>query len=253
VALANLEQVFGAELEPAARRQVARECFESLGVLLADFARLPRIDRAELDRRVTYEGLERYRSARAAGKGVLYLAAHYGSWELIPHAQAVLGMPMAFIVRPADNPRVEAIIKRYREARGNVAIGKRQAIGECLRRLRRGETVGILIDQHVPAERGVPVDFLGQRTHATGALAALALRTGAPVLPVFIRREPGGRRRIVFAPEVELVRTGDRERDLEVNTARFLREVERFVRERPGHWLWLHRRFRDPGLPAYHR
>ena len=245
VALANLTRVWGDRLAPDEIRRIARRSFVSLGLLVADFAGLRHLEAAEVKRRVRYDGWERYLEAKARGRGVLYLAAHFGSWELIPYAQALLGHPMAFIVRPADNPRIEGVIRADRERSGNAAVAKQDALRECLKRLKAGETVGILIDQHVPADGGVPVRFLGQPTHATSALAALALRTGAPVLPAFAIREGKGRHRIVLGPEVEVVRTGDRERDLVETTARFTAVVERFVEEHPDHWLWVHRRFRE--------
>lgn len=207
---------------------------------------MPRLRAAQLDRQVVWQGWEDYERARAAGRGVLYLAAHFGPWELLPYAQAVRGSPMAFVVRPADNPRVESVVRARRERAGNTAIGKRRAVSECLRRLRRGETVGILIDQYVPAEWGVPTVLLGQRIFTTPVLAALALRTGAPVLPAFALPETDGRVRIVLGPEVPAVRTGDRAHDIRATTQAYVDVVEAYVRQRPELWLWAHRRFREP-------
>jgi KDO2-lipid IV(A) lauroyltransferase len=245
VALANLDRVFGAQMDAAARAGIARGSFRSLGRLVADFAQLPRVDRRWVEAHVRYEGWEHYLAAKARGKGVLYLAAHFGSWELIPMAQAALGEPMAFIVRPADNGRIESVIRSYRERLGNAAISKRDALRPCLERLKRGETVGILIDQRVPPERGIATSFLGQPTYTTGALAALALRTGAPVLPVFAVPEGRGRHRIVFESPIEPDTNPDRDACVAATTRRYVAAVERQVRQRPEVWLWAHRRFRD--------
>ena len=225
-------------------RGIARGSFESLGRLVADFAQMGRWEASDLDRHVRWEGWEHYQKAQARGRGVLYLAAHFGSWEVVSFAQSLRGAPMAFIVRPADNLRIEALVRARRERHGNAVIPKRSALRDCLRRLKRGETVGILIDQHVPAESGVVSQLLGQPVYTTSALALLALRTGAPVLPAFALRQADGTQRIILGPEIDLERSGDPARDVIVATQRFNEAVERFIAERPDHWLWAHRRFR---------
>ena len=217
---------------------------ERLGRHLVEFARLPRLRADSLNRVCTHEGWQNLLDARTRGKGVLLLAAHFGAWELIPYAQALRGEPMAFVVRPADNEPVENLIRSFREVHGNQVIPKQSAVRACLRGLRAGKTVGILIDQRVPADWGVETKFLGQSVYTTPIVAALALRTGAPVVPAFAVRQPNGSHRIVVGPEVEVVRTGDYRNDVRVNTQRFVEVVEGFVREHPEQWLWIHRRFR---------
>jgi len=245
VAIRNVERVFGAELAPHEIRRIARQSFLNLGLLVVEFARLRHLDATTLEQRIEYEGWDRFVAAKARGRGVILLSAHFGAWELMPWAQAVRGEPMSFVVRPADDPRIEAIVRARREASGNRSIDKRSALRALLRALRAGETVGLLIDQHVPADRGVPTRFLDQEVFSTPVLATLALRTGAPILPGFIVRVSPDRYRIVIGAEVEVAQTGRPEEDLIETTRRCVAVVEGWVREYPGDWLWAHRRFRS--------
>ena len=105
--------------------------------------------------------------------------------------------------------------------------------------------VGILMDQSVILREGVFIDFFGHRACSDKGLATIALKTGAAVVPMFDLRLREGHHRIVIKPEVELVRTGDKTRDIEDNTALFTRTIEDMVRTHPDQWLWMHRRWKQ--------
>jgi len=247
VALGNLSRVYAGRLSASEQRRIARASFESLGLLLVDFARLGRLETERLRELVSIEGVENVLKALDAGRGVLFFTAHFGSWELLPSVAALSGYPMAVIARPADNPLVEARVRALREASGNQVITKWGATREALRLLAKGGLVGMLIDQSVSARRGVAGEFLGRPAHTTDALAQLAYRSGAAVIPAFIVREGRGRRhRLLLGQEIELAHSGDRRRDVAESTWRFVAAVEAVVERWPEQWLWCHRRWRDP-------
>jgi KDO2-lipid IV(A) lauroyltransferase len=117
-------------------------------------------------------------------------------------------------------------------------------MGQILRLLKEGKTVGILLDQNMAWQEGVFVDFFGELACTNTGVALLALKTGAAVLPVFNIREEDGRYRAVIEPEVSLIRTGDKQSDVLQNTQRFTRIIEGYIRNYPNHWLWVHQRWK---------
>jgi KDO2-lipid IV(A) lauroyltransferase len=240
---------------PAERCRVVRGLVRQIGWMAGEFAQFPRYTRENIERIVTLEGIENYAAAEKRGKGVLLLTGHMSAWELGPFAHALYAKPMHFLVRPIDNPRVDALVNRQRCLSGNQAIDKNQSARAVLRILREGGTVGILADQNTSLEEGVFVDFFGIPASTTTGLARLALHTGAAVVPAYVYWDPASRKyRLRYEPEVGLQRTGNDEADIRENTARFTRVIENYARRYPDQWLWVHRRWktRPPGAqPLY--
>jgi KDO2-lipid IV(A) lauroyltransferase len=233
------------------RRQVLRGLFRSFGRMLADFAHFPRWNRGNIESLIIYDGFENYARAHEEGKGMLFLTAHFGNWELGSFAHGVYGYPCNFIVRELDNPRLDALINRYRCLSGGRAIEKRESARDVLRAFQRGEAVGILSDQNVLAGEGVFVDFFGRLASTTTGPARLARKTGVPiVLGLVIWDEKLGKYRLRFDP-VEWIKRADPEEEIRANTANFTRLIEEYVRHYPEQWLWVHRRWktRPPGEP----
>ena len=252
VARVNLRVAFP-EKSDAERERILRAAFRQWGWLVAEFARFPRHTAQTIEDVIVYDGLENYQQAAARGKGVLYLTAHVGAWELSSFAHSLHGCPLAYVNRPLDNPLVDRLVNRYRCLGGNRAIDRRQAARAILEELARGGAVGILMDQNVlEGDANVFADFFGVPASTTAGLARIALRTEAAVVPVFVLwDEEKGKYRLCFEPALELTRTGDADRDVLENTAQFNKVIEDVVRRYPDQWLWIHRRWstRPPGQP----
>jgi KDO2-lipid IV(A) lauroyltransferase len=234
------------------RRRTIRGVIRQVGWMAGEFAQFPRYTKKSIERVVLLDGFENFAVARERGKGVLFLTGHMSAWELAPFAQALFGHPLHFLARPVENRRVDALVNRYRCLSGNQPIDKNASARAVLTLLRQGQTVGVLIDHNTSREEGVFVNFFGVPACTTSGLARLALRTGAAVVPGFLLWDPAlGKYRLRFEPAVELDRTGDDERDIVENTARFTAEVEKIVRSHPDQWLWVHKRWktRPPGEP----
>src|SRR2546426_3424352 len=155
------------------------------------------------------------------------MTAHFGAWELSSFAHAVYGFPLKFIVRPIDNPRIEQLISSYRTLSGNIPIERRRAGRDILKALKQNEAVGILFDQNTTRSEGVFADFFGIPAATTPAIATLALRTGAAVVPGFlIWDETLGRHRLRLDPPVDLIETGDLSYDVVENTKMFNKILE---------------------------
>jgi KDO2-lipid IV(A) lauroyltransferase len=199
-----------------------------------------------------YDGFEHFEAARARGKGVLFLTAHMGGWEIGSFAHSLYGNVLRIVVRPLDNPYLDALVDRYRTLHGNSTFGKQDFARGLLAAMKAGETVGILMDQNMTPPAGVFVDFFGVPACTASGLARVAAHTGAAVVPGFTLWDATLRKyRIRFEPAVELVRTGNEEADVIANTAKFTKVIEEFARRYPEQWLWVHRRWktRPEGAP----
>ena len=250
VGLFNLRLAFP-EWDERRRRRVLSGLFRGFGRMLADFSHFPRLTRANVEKLIIYDGFENFARAREQGKGVLFLTAHFGNWELSSFAHGLYGYPLNFLVRELDNPRLDAFITRYRCLSGGHAIEKRESAREILRAFQRGEAVGILADQNMLASEGVFVEFFGRPACTTSAPARLARKLGVPiVLGLVIWDNKLKKYRLRF-DSVEWIKCDDAEAEILANTANFTRLLEDYVRRYPEQWLWVHRRWktRPPGEP----
>jgi len=253
IADVNLRIAFP-ELGPSERRRIARRSFANTGRNLLEISRMPLLRRDTIDSLVEYDpenGLNNYLAAHSRGKGVLYLTGHFSAWELLPAAHSVYGYPLSFVTRPLDNRALEAYLLRMRELPGNRVISKRSAARQTLQALKSGGDVGILMDQNTTLQEGVFADFFGLPAATSTAVARFALRADAAVVPVFLTPMRHGRYRMKFLPHLDLVRSGNDDQDIEVNTQRFNRALEAIIRENPDSWLWGHKRWKNqpPGNP----
>lgn len=242
VARANLEHALP-ELSPAERERIVDRCFRHFGAAFCDALSARRFAASELCRRVTWEGFEHLLAAERAGRGVIVLSAHFGNWEVVPAALAATHGPMASVGRPIDNPRVDRLVQGLRTRFGNRSLAKRGAVREMFRILAQGGRLGLLIDQRVRAEEAIDVPFFGRPALTSPIVARLALKTGAPVLPVAGYQEPGGRYRVVFEPPLWPAGEDDPETTLAF-TRRCLEVSEAAIRRHPEQWLWLHDRWK---------
>jgi Kdo2-lipid IVA lauroyltransferase/acyltransferase len=241
----NLEMVYP-ERNGTEREAIVDEVFRSIARLIYSFARFPQINRQNISEWIRYEGLENYLEAKKCGRGILVATAHFGNWELSAFAHALMTEPMHVMIRPLDNPSIDGIVEHRRQLSGNQLISKRDAARAVLRALHENQAVGVLIDQNTSLEEGVFVDFFGIPACANTGFAKIAGRAGAVVIPGFaVWSEKEKRYVLNFRAPVAM--TGDIAQD----TQRIHSKLEEAIRENPGQWLWIHRRWktRPPGEP----
>jgi len=243
LALGNLEAAFPLKTS-AERAAIARDMFGHFGRLLTVLLKFSTLTKEQMLARVEFDGTERVAAAHGRGRGVLLFTGHFGYWEINALVHALVLQPMAVLARPLDNPLLHDLLEHVRRRTGNAVIYRRGAIRRVLRALAANQAVAVLIDQHMQARDAVYVDFFTRPAATTSALAALALRTGAPVIPVFALPLPGGRFRMVYEHAVEPP-PADAPDALREFTQRCTDVLEMYVRRYPGLWLWMHRRWRD--------
>ena len=232
----------------AGRERIVAGVFDSVARLVVTFARFPKITKDTVGGWIHYEGLENFTRASAKGRGVLVATAHLGNWELSAFSHAYLCSPMHVVVRPIENAAVDALVEHRRALSGNLIIEKKNAAREILRALKKGDAVGILVDQNTTPDQGVFIDFFGAKACANSSFVKLAHHSGAAVVPGYaVWSESEHRYVLHFEPEIEM--TGDVQED----TQRVHARLEAAIRKHPEQWLWIHRRWKtrptgEPGI-----
>ncbi len=247
VALANLEQCFPSRTD-LERRQIARSMFAHFGRLLFEMLKFSTLSHAEMLERVEFEGEDRARLAYAQGKGVLFFTGHFGFWELHAIVHGLRLQPIGVLARALDNSALNTLLEDVRSRTGNSVIYRQGAVRRVLKTLAAGQGVAMLIDQHMHSSDAIWVDFFQRPAATTSTLAALALRTGCPVVPVFALPVEGGRYRMIYEHAVDAP-TGEGPDAIREFTQRCTDVLEMYVRRHPELWLWMHRRWRDAPVP----
>jgi len=228
----------------AQRQATIRGMLRNQGWMAAEFARFPKYNKHNIEQIVVLDGHENFLEGQRRGKGVLYLTGHIGAWELSSFAHALFGYPLHYMARPIENRRVDALANQYRCLSGNQPIFKNESARATLKVLKDAGTIGILADQNTMPSEGIFVDFFGKAASTTTGIARLALHTDAAVVPGYaVWDERLGKYRLRFEPPVELIRTGDSDRDILENTRKFTSVLEDIIRKYPDQWVWVHGRW----------
>lgn len=242
VALRNLRAAFGDQKSEAEIRKVAKSVFRHFARGAVEFFFLLSLSREQIDAMIDLEGVEHLDAALEQGNGCIVITAHYGNWELLARKLVIKGYKANVIARDSDDPGMTGIATRIRESGGYRVFDKDQPLIGAMRALRKNEVLGILPDQN--ESNGIFVDFFGRPVATATGPAVFALRSGAPLVPMFAPRMPDGRYKATVYPRIEFVPTGDEEKDIQDLTALINQAIEREVRSNPGQWLWLHDRWK---------
>jgi len=242
LALSNLDIAFGDAKSAQEKRAIARGSFRSLFLTIGELILVPRLvrDLETAQKSTNFGGIAR---ALRKNRGVIFLISHFGNWELMAHCCVAGGHRLISVGRPIRNPLIYREIERLRCWNGAEMLRKKWVARDVIESLRSNSCVAMLIDQY--AGRNAPfVPFFGRPVSTTPAIALLAMKTGAVVLPVFNIRERFCRNHLYVCEPVEIADTGNLESEVPENCARFNRVLEEWIRRRPDHWLWMARRWR---------
>jgi KDO2-lipid IV(A) lauroyltransferase len=232
------------ELSPDAIERIIAGMWDNLGRLVAEYPHLGAFRVYDGDGRVEIVGAENIRAQAAGGKGAIFFSGHFGNWEVAPLAVTQAGLGAVEIYRPANNPLVDKLLNRARSVIGTELVPKGTvAARRAIAALQEGRHIAMLVDQKM--NDGIAVPFFGRDAMTAPALARLALRYDCAVIPVRVERVEGARLRITVEAPLALPRSGDNETDTLALMTSVNGVIERWVRERPEHWFWLHRRWPD--------
>jgi KDO2-lipid IV(A) lauroyltransferase len=236
----NLDAAYGDTLTAPEKLRIARGAAENVGIVAAEFSRIPLLDSESIASLVSFEGLEDVQP----GAGAFLISAHMSNWEWMAPSLTAIGFHVSEVVRPLDDPRLNRFVDGTRTAQGVRTIGKEGSGADIIRLLKEGWLVGVLVDQS-PREAAVPVSFFGQPCWATVAPAMVATRAKVPIYVVTMRRDAMGHYTLTFSPPIELARSGNLRQDLVGITQRCQDYIEAEIRKSPEQWLWLHRRWKE--------
>jgi Kdo2-lipid IVA lauroyltransferase/acyltransferase len=243
IALDNLAMVFGDEKSASEIKMIAKDVFENISMMIFEIAWSLSLREKDFFRYFSLKNVSNFKNACQKNKGVLLLSAHVGNWELLTVSFATLNHPVNPIYRPLDNLILDQLVLNIRERFGSKLIPKARSMQKILKCLKQGHAVGLGIDQNVDWYEGVFVDFMGTPACTSRGTALLAMKSGAPVVPVFMIHEKG-KFTAEFGPEVPLIKTGDKTKDIEENTRQYNAVIGNFVRRYPNRWFWVHQRWK---------
>ena len=244
IATENLKTAFGRIKSSSEIQGIARRVFQNLFLMIFEIAWSQRLSEDQMAHHFTHSGRDELEKALAKGKGALCLVAHFGNWELLPIAAHMGRIPIRIVYRPLDTPFLDLWFRNNRARFGAQLIPvRRGAMRRIFKELRRGYPVAMLMDQNVDWYEGVFVDFFKRRACTNTGMALLALKTRAPVLPVFMIRTENGFHTI-YGSELPLIQTGDPIKDLELNTEMYNRVIELAATKFPDQWFWVHQRWK---------
>jgi len=236
------------------RADLLRECFDSLGRQLGLFSQLSSRPLEQLQSLIEPHGLEHLETAKTQMNGGLILfTAHLGAWELTSFGPSLFGHPFSFLVRRIDNPKIEQLVDRTRMRFGNETIDKLSAARSMLKLLRSNGVLGLLPDLNALDAEAIFVDFFGVPAATNFIMAKLALRMKSPIIPIFAPwSEEKGKYLMIVGPPVSFEPTGNEDEDVRGLTRELSQHIENQIRQYPGQWLWIHKRWktRPKGAPA---
>lgn len=250
IARHNLKMAFGDTKSDKEIRRIIRDVFRNFSQTAVEFLSIPSLTYEKAEKLITPENRQRLDDCLKRNKGIVLIASHFGNWELMAAAGAIAGYNISAVAKPMENSFWDKIINEVRESSGLRIIARDRSAFAIVRRLKRNEVIGILADQNT-RKQNVFVDFFGMKAATTPGPALLALKTGAALVPAFMLRNGRGSHRLIVEEPIELSPTGNTEADALALTQQYSSVLERYVREYPSQWLWLHRRWRTrpPGEP----
>jgi len=242
-ALENLHHAFP-DKRDAELRQIVFDMGKNLGRNMMEFFRLPAMKLADIERYIEFEGLENLDKALAEGKGAFILTAHFGNWDLVAASMAFKGYRTNLVTKYLKSELLNKLWLDYRK-RVKVNIMYREgSLKDIVRHLKANEIMGFVLDQNTKREEGVFVNFFGRPACTIPSLAALSERLEVPVVPGFIIRKHGPYHKVIFEPALTFQKRDNLDEGIVYNTQIYTDVMERYIRQHPDHWIWLHHRWK---------
>ena len=245
VAYSNMRAAFCEEKDPSEIRQIVKRLYRNFGETLVEVLRMPKMDKAYIEKYIRIENIDYIENALAKGHGLIFITGHIGNWELSSVTSSLIGYPLLVLAREQKMRRLNDALNAYRESKGCKVVKKGMATREIYEHLEKNGIIGILSDQDA-GKKGVFVNFFGRPTSTPRGAFALSGKTGAVIIPSFMARIKSAHHRLILESPIE-VPANDEIGELEA-MQRFASILEKYIREYPEQWLWLHKRWKSTPL-----
>lgn len=243
IAYANLKSAFP-EKGCGEIKNILKAHYRNLGMSIVELLRLPVAGKRYLDNHVRINNFERIEEALKKQRGAILLTAHFGNWEISSLAASSRGQGISVFAREQKYKRLNELLNRYREMTGCKVITKGFSARDIIKTLRGNGIVGMLADQDA-GSNGLFINFLNRPASVAQGPISFSLKTGAVILPSFIRRVANDRHVAEVSSPLEIIDTGDKQRDMKANLNNITRILEGYIRRFPEQWLWSHKRWKS--------
>jgi len=246
--LDSLGHTYSSEMNSHTRWLLARRVFENTATMLFEHTRFHRMKPDEYADFFEIRGLHNFKAAQAKGRGILCFSGHLGNWEQAASITHLTGVTFSVVYKKLESSVLENYVKTMRASTGCKMLPLHNALDGVFKSLARGEAVGLIVDQNSrKRHHSIFIDFLGRKASANTGLARIALRSGAPVIPILTYRK-NGKTYLEFLPEIPLTHTNNEKADILANTQAYHATLEDYIRKYPDQWFWIHNRWKTRPL-----
>ncbi len=246
----NLDIAFGDTMPEEKKTRIVKKTYENLVFILHEFIRNQGISKEDLLKKIELVDEHYLQEAIAAKRPIIFITAHYGNWELLPLAYGAKYGPITVVGRPLDSKVMNEILTENRRQLNVRLVEKKGALKHLIATLKRGEAVGLLVDQNTARHDGIVIDFFGKPARHTPAAAMLARRMNATVIPAFVMSDDYKHYRIKIYPPIPMEKTDNPDEDIRRHVQAQADVTEQMIREKPDQWFWLHKRWKH--IHPYH-
>jgi Kdo2-lipid IVA lauroyltransferase/acyltransferase len=239
----NIKAAYSYKKEPKELKRILKQCYKNLGMMIAEITNFPKLNSEYIRRQIKFIGLEEAEKLKKERKGIIFLTAHLGNWELSAQAVGIKGFPMKVLAREQKHARLNKLLNSYRSSNRCQVIAKGFSIKKIMRSLRQGEILGMLGDQGT-SKGGILVDFLGRKINIPEGPALIAHKTKSFILPSFIIRE-ADHKHSIYVSEPLKDAGGEYSRNLiQEQLQKFHNQLSDYIDKNPEQWLWMQERLK---------
>ena len=245
IARVNLDLAYENRLSEKEKRRITKKCYKNLLYNMRDFVENQGISKEELLQKVTIHNEHFYTEAKKEGKGVIFLTAHYGNWELLPLCMGATYGKLWGVGRNLDSKKMNAVLQKNRNQFNVHMLEKAGAIRGLLKALKNGENVGLLVDQNTSEKEGILINFFGKLARHTPSVALISRKTATPIVPAYITTNDYKSYHITFYEPIFTEKTDNSEEDIRKSVQAQADITQKIIEKKPNEWFWLHRRWKN--------
>lgn len=246
IAYNNLRLAFGTSKTEREYHEIVKIIFRDTVKNILEVAKLVCSDPIFLKEIVSIDGLEHLDNALKQGRGTVAISAHMGNFIVIGPRLILEGYPFSLIAR---DPKDKILAKTLLDFRNHLGLDsipdqpRKTCVARSLASLKRNSILYLQIDQNASSQ-DLWVDFFGWLVPTFRGPVVFSMRTGAPIIPMFMIRDASNYHRLIIKPAFKLETTENKENDILKNTANLTKLIESYIKQYPTQWWWFHRRWK---------